>query len=154
MSTSIGALLLKNCKEEEQLHFRSAGIDLLRSNLGGSFNKTLLKEIKNSNKNYRGAVLVAATNGQTSEEVAAWVKAYKKAKGTVKSQIVSMLQTRDEPVVFEKVIATSVLDEDVNVRIAGVKALVYVNKEVVLPLALQTLATANTQDEFSAIEGT
>jgi hypothetical protein len=154
LSTSIGALLLKNCKEEEQLHFRSAGIDLLRSNLGRSFNKTLLKEIKNSNKNYRGAVLVAATNGQTSEEVAAWVKAYKKAKGTVKAQIVSMLQTRDEPVVFEKVITTSVLDEDVNVRIAGVKALVYVNKEVVLPLALQTLATANTQDEFSAIEGT
>ena len=154
LSTSIGTLLLKNCKEEEQLHFRTAGIDLLRSNLGGPFNKTLLKEIKNSNKKYRGAVLVAATNGQTSKEVAAWVKAYKKAKGTAKAQIISMLQTRDEPVVFEKVIAPSVLDKDVNVRISGVKALVYANKELALPLVLQTLASATEKDEFSAIEGT
>ena len=153
LSTSIGKLLLKNCKEEEQLHFRAAGVDLLRSNLGGAFNKTLLKEIKNSNKNYRGAVLAAALNGLTSKKVTSWVKAYKKAKGFTKAQIVAMLQSRDEAIVFDNVIIPSVIDEDVDVRIAGVKALVYADKGVALPLAFQMLASATNQDELNAIEG-
>ena len=153
LSNEIGELLLKNCKEENQLHFRSAAIHLLRANNVTNFNKVLIKETKNQNKNYRGAVLDAAAVNQTTAEVEQWVKVYKKSRADVKPQIIEMLQTREKSIVFEKVVLTSLEDKDVNVRIAGIKALAYAKKSLALPAALQSLKSATAKGEFRSIKG-
>lgn len=154
LSITLANTLLKNCTAVDQLHYRSAAIHLLRDNKGGDFLKTLLKEARNDNQIYVGAVLDAASNGLSATEVSKWTKAYKKMKSTSKPLLIGMLANRDEPVVFDKVILSAIKDKDPWVRIAGIKALALQNKVKALPVSLQTLKSVSSEKERLALQET
>ena len=152
LSSQVAKLMLKNCSSEDQLHFRSAAVHILRANEGSAFDKTLFKEAKNSDKKYVASVLDAASRNLSSEEVEKWVKFYKKASPETKALLIGMLEQRDETSVFEKVDLEAVTDKNKEVRIAGIKALAYQKKDKALPVLLQTLNTATSPEEFAALE--
>lgn len=152
LSSQVAKLMLKNCDSEDQLNFRSVAIHILRMNEGSAFSKTLLKEAKNSDKKYVAAVLDAASENLTSTEVEKWVKYYKKASPQTKALLVGMLEQREEASVYEKAILMAVTDKSKEVRIAGIKALPYQEKDKALPLLLQALNTASVPEEFTALE--
>ncbi|PXX25191.1 DUF1080 domain-containing protein [Arenibacter sp. ARW7G5Y1] len=152
LSNTVANALLKNCRMDDQLHYRSAGIHILSENEGTAFTKTLLKESKNSNKNYVGAVLDAAGSDLTSTEVALWVKQYKKSSIEIKPLIIRMLGKSKEMAVFDKVVLKAVEDKDVAVREAGIKSLSYQEKNKALPVLFNSLKQATTPVEYKAIE--
>lgn len=152
LSSEVARLILKNCRAEDQLHIRSTAVHILRNNEGNAFSKTLLKEAKNSNKPYVGSVLDAASENLLSEEVEKWMKFYKKASPETKALLIGMLEQRDETSVFEKGVLAAITDKSKEVRIAGIKALPYQEKNKALPVLLQTLNTANTTEEYTALE--
>ena len=154
LSAEIGNLLLANCSEEEQLHFRSAGVHLLREAQGEAALKTLLKEARHQNIKYVASVLDAASKNLTQAEVAKWVKAYKKASPNIKSLLIRMLGERSEPSVYEKCILMAVKDPNESVRIAGIKALAHQDKNKVLSVLFQSLKQAASLQEYSAIQET
>ena len=154
LSTSVGKKLFKNCTSQLQLQFRAAAINLLRKNEGNSFTKTLIKEIKNENYAYRGAVLNAASHNLTSLEVSKWVKVYKKASPEAKTQIIRMLSKRNENVVFDKCVLPALNDTNAMVRIAGIKSLAFQDKQIAFPQLMHALKLAVSDDEFLAIKET
>ena len=154
MSNEVVDVLLKNCKADDQLHFRSAAVHLLRANNGTLANKTLLKESLHKNKNYSAAVIDAAAQNLSSEEATKWVKNYKKASTSVKPLILNMMASREEAVVYNKAILPAVSHKDQGVRIAGIKALAHQDKSKVLPVLLTALNKAKSSEEFIVIEET
>ena len=152
LSSQVARLMLKNCDSEDQLNFKSVAVHILRANEGNAFNKTLLKEAKNSDHKYVAAVLDAASENLTSEEVEKWVKYYKKASPLTKALLVGMLEKRDEASVYEKAVLMAVTDKSKEVRIAGIKALPYQEKNKALPVLIQTLNTATSPEEFTALK--
>tara|TARA_R110002020_G_scaffold137434_2_gene306614 strand:+ start:148007 stop:151411 length:3405 start_codon:yes stop_codon:yes gene_type:complete len=153
ISSDIARAVLKNCTAEDQLHFRSAALYLLRSIEGGAFTKTLLKEAGNNNKKYVASVLQVAREGLTPSEVAQWVKVYPKMTTGNKPLLIGMLEKSEESVVFDKLLLKSLNDRDLTVRIAGIKALALQSKEKSLPVLLKTLEADNSPEEYSALEG-
>jgi len=154
LSIRVAKNLLKNCNSESQLHFRSAGIDLLSENMSPSFTKIFIKESQNSNSAYRGSVLFAASQNMKTEDVNKWIKAYKKSSADAKPQIIRMLSSRDETKVYEQCILSALSDSDAQIRIAGIKALAFQDKSVSLPQLITSLNLATTIDEYRAIEDT
>lgn len=154
LSTEISKLLLANCSAEEQLHFRSAGIHLLREAQGEAALKILLKEARHQNIKYVASVLDAASKNLTQAEVVKWVKAYKKASPNTKSLLTRMLGERSEPSVYEKCILMAVKDPNESVRIAGIKALAYQDKNKVLLVLFKSLKQASSPQEYTAIQET
>ena len=154
LSTNVAKKLLKNCTSEKQLHYRSAAIHLLRENEKSAATKTLIKEAQHEDKKYRKVVLDAALQGITTNEVLKWVKAYKKSSNEAKPQIIDMLSARNEPEVFDKCILPALSDKNDEIRISGIKALAYQNKEKSLPVLLKSLKTASSTLEYKYIEET
>ncbi|WP_291870033.1 DUF1080 domain-containing protein [Maribacter sp.] len=153
-SIKVAEAILANCKAEDQLHYRSAAMHLLRKIKGTSFTKILLKEAKNENLKYSASVISAASNNLSSPEVALWVKAYKKASDNGKIGILRMLSKREESTVFDTCILSSLKDKNKSVREAGIKALANQNKSQSLPTLLTALKGATSPEEYSAVEET
>lgn len=154
LSGEIGKLILKNCKGENQLHFRSAAIHLLRKIEGTSFTKTLLKEARNTNKKYSASVIEAASENLSPDEVAKWVKVYKKYPSTTKPLVIRMLSKRKEALVFDKCILPALEDNDDFVRVTAIKALSNQEKSKALPVLLQLLNNELSQSEYKALTET
>jgi len=154
LSVRVGENLLKNCNSASQLNYRAAGIDLLSENMRPAFMKTFLKEAQNPDNIYREAVLVAASKNMRSEDVPKWVKAYKKASAAAKPQFIRMLSLRKEPLVYDECILPAVKNSNVEVRIAGVKALEFQDKAKSFPLILESLKQSSSSQEYDAIEET
>lgn len=154
LSNAVAKALLKNCKADDQLHFRSAGIHILSANEGTAFTKTLLKESKNADPAYVGAVLDAAAKDLSPGEVLQWIKQYKKSTAETKSMIIGMLAPTKSADVFQKVISSAVKDKDEDVRTSGIKALSYQDKAKALPVLFERLSTPTSANEYKAIEET
>lgn len=154
LSNTVAKALLKNCKEEDQLHFRSAGIHILNKNEGSAGTKVLLKESRNKNKAYVAAVLDAAGEDLSATEVAKWEKQYKRASSETKPLIIRMLAKSDDANVFQAVVLNAVKDKDPTVRIAGIKALSHQDKAQAFPVLFNSLKTASSPEEYLAIEET
>ncbi len=154
LSIRVGKNLLKNCNVESQLHFRSAGINLLSANMRPAFTKTFLKEAQNSNNKYRNTVLEAAAQNMTNEDVSKWVKAYGTASDDAKPQYIRMLRKRKETEVYKQCILKAIKDKNEPVRIAGIKALAYQDKTNALVQLLEVLKLAESEEESKAIEET
>lgn len=154
MSNAVANNLLKNCTDDDQLHFRSAAILILSKNQSNGLNKLLLKESKNGNTSYVGAVLEAAGDDLTDEEIAQWAKQFKKATSKTKPLMIGMLEKYKNETVFQSVILNAVKDKDVAVRIAGIKALAYQEKTKAFPVLFRNLNMASAAEEFLALEET
>nr|WP_299382942.1 family 16 glycoside hydrolase [Allomuricauda sp.] len=146
--------LLKNCKSDDQLHYRAAGFGLLCGVQGKNAVKIHLKEARHKDLKYRGAVLAVAAQNLTNEEVLKWVKAYKKADASAKPQIIGLLSKRDENEVFDKCIVSAVNAEDEMVRLAGIKALAFQKKNKALPVLMRALEKDESPSIQKAIEKT
>ena len=79
---------------------------------------------------------------------------YHKLDSEKKPLLIGILAKSKESIVFDKVFLSALNDKNDIVRIAGIKALVYQNKDLALPELFQSLNTATTEEEFQAIEGT
>ncbi|SKB25000.1 protein of unknown function [Maribacter arcticus] len=154
LSIEIGNLLLDNCSSEEQLHFRFAGVQMLRDAQGSAAINMMLKEAKHQNTKYVASVLEAASNNLTQAEVVKWVKAYKKASVDTKPLLIRMLGERSEALVYEKCILMAVKDTNETVRIAGIKALTSRDKNKALSVLFQSLKQASSPQEYTAIQET
>lgn len=154
LSNAVANALLKNSRSNDQLHFRSAGMRLLSENQGDAFTKTLLKESKHADSKYVGAVLEAAAGDLNPTEVSQWAKQYKKSTGETKAMIVGMLANTGGDEVFKKVVLDAVKDKDEDVRMAGIKALSYQDRNKAFPVLFQSLRHAGSANEFKAIEET
>jgi len=154
LSNEIGKILLKNCIHEDQLHFRSAGIKILRENDAKGFLKIFLKELKNKNKNYRGAILNISAKGLTKFEVEKLVKLYRKLPSETKMQLLSFLQDRKETVVFDKCIFPALNDKNEKLREAAIKTLAHQPKEKSLPILLNFLKESIITNKYKVIEET
>lgn len=154
LSNTVANTLLKNCKSSDQLHYRSAGIYLLNANEGEAFTKTLLKESKNGNKDYVGAVLNSAAGDLSAAEVQLWIKQYKKSAVETKPMIIRMLANTGSADVYQQLILKAVKDKNEAVRIAGIKALSYQDKTKALPVLFESLGSASSEAEYKAIEET
>lgn len=154
LSNKVANTLLKECKSEDQLHFRSAGVHLLNKNEGSGANTILLKESRSNNTAYVGAVLDAAGEELSAAEVAKWAKQYRRASAETKPLLIRMLAKSKEEVVFQSVVLRAVKDKDVAVRIAGIKALSYQDKSKALPVLFSSLVAAKSPKALLAIEET
>lgn len=154
LSTKAAQEILKNCTTENQLHFRSAAIQILSKNEGTSFTKTLVKESKNSNNAYSASVIQAASKNLNSSEISTWVKAYKSASPESKIQIIKLLQERKESEVLEKCVLPAINDKNESLRIAGIKALDFQEKSKSLPILFEQLKQSKSAGELLAIKAT
>lgn len=154
LAAKVGAQILKNCTAPDQLQFRSSAIHLLSAIEGTEFNKSLLKEIENQDKNYRGSVLDAASKILTVNEIESWIKAFEEASLEAKPQIIRMLGQIDNPAVFEHCLQASIGHQNEDISIAAIKMLVYQEKSASLDLLLEKLKDKSNEHEKSAIEET
>jgi len=154
ISLNVVKTLLKACTAESQLHFRTAALQILSDHTNSSITKTLVKEFKNDNKNYRGAVIELASKDLTSEATSKWMKAYKKSSSAAKSQIVGLLRSSNESIVFTNCILPAVKSADAQLRIVGIKALAFQHKTTALTATLQALKTASTKADLNALQAT
>ena len=154
LAAKVGAQILKNCTAPDQLQFRSSAIHLLSAIEGTEFNKSLLKEIENQDKNYRGSVLDAASKILTVNEIESWIKAFETASLDAKPQIIRMLGQIDNPAVFEHCLQASIGHQNEDISIAAIKMLVYQEKSASLDLLLEKLKDKSNEHEKSAIEET
>jgi len=151
---AVAKTLLKSCTASSQLHFRSAALQILSDNTNSAITKTLVKEFKNTDNNYRGAVIELASKDLSADAVSKWLKAYKKSPAAAKSQIVGMLRSNEAPAVLATSILPAVASSDAQLRIAGIKALAFQNKTKALPATLQALKVATTSEDFNALQAT
>jgi len=144
--------VLKNCKNQDQLIFRSSALKTLRTYWGSETISLLLKEIKNPDKAYRAAVLNVASDGMTSAEAGKWVAAMKKAPAETKVLIISALAKRTEPVVLSGCITPSLDDASTDVRIEAIKALALNPQKETVSVLLKQLEKASQKEELAAVK--
>ncbi len=144
--------VLKNCKNQEQLIFRSSAIKTLRTYWEGETISLLLKEIGNQDKAYRAAVLNVASDGMTSSEAVLWVAAMKKVPVETKVQIISTLAKRPEPIVLSGCIMPSLDDASSEVKIEAIHALAINQGSKAIPVLLKQLDKTSQKEELAAIK--
>jgi len=154
LAEQIATSLLKNCTADDQLHFRAAGINLLVSAIGKNATKTLLKEAKHHDSAYTGSVLRAAGQYLTQTSVSKWVKQYRKMEDAGKVQLLEMLRERKEPEVLDKCIERAIESDNETLRLAGIRALDFQEKDKALPLLFRILDGATSDRILSTIQNT
>jgi HEAT repeat protein len=154
LSQDVGKTLMKNCKDQDQLHFRAAGLELQRDAEPSSLNKTLLKEVANSDPKYRGAVLDLAEETVLNQYYPSWIKYFNKASEETKIQILRKIGKINNSDVFNSCVAPSINGNNEELRIAAIKAVAYQEKTLGMPALLEKLEKKNSSDELLAIEET
>ena len=152
ISNKISLVLLKKCKAENQLHFRSAGLSVLRTNMGSESMPILLKEIKNDNAAYRNAVLTYAKDGISPEELSLWIEESQKSDPDTKAQIIYSFAKCSESKVLKELILPGLKDNSLAVRVEAIQALALNQQNSAVPILLNTLIEAQTDTEKLAIK--
>ena len=154
LSQEVGNNLLKNCKDQDQLHFRAAGLELQREMNPSSLNKLLLKEVANSDPKYRGAVLDLAEETVLEENYSSWIKYFNKAPDNIKVQVLRKIGKIKNPDIFNSCIASSMNSKNEDLRIAAIKSLAFQEKTLGMPVLMEKLEKKNSPKELVAIEET
>ena len=154
LSQDVGSNLLRNCKADDQLHYRAAGLELQRQAPAASLNKTLLKEMSKGDEKYRGAVLQLASETVLPENRKDWLKLYGKSDDDTRAQIVRTLGKIDHPDVISDCIIPALGSESEDVRVAAIKAMDHQEKVLALSSLLKKLEGSNSPRELEAVEET
>ncbi len=152
LSNSLASAAMKNCTKKEQLHFRSSALEILRVNQGEASTPLLLKEIKNTDKAYRNAVLRIAGNTLNSKESDQWVKAFSKAPAETQAELLFFLAPRQEEDILSKVILPSLKSTNDDVRQQAIRALVVNQKTVAVPTLLDQLKQVQKEEDYPVLE--
>jgi len=148
LSSQIGATVMKNCKADNQLVYRSAALAIP----GFGSNALFLKEIQNNNKAYRNAVLTNASKQLGSATVASWIAAMKKAPAETQAEIIHFLANRPENEVLQKAILPALASENEIIRVEAIRSLAHNQKANAVPVLLEQLKKAKSANEFTEIE--
>lgn len=146
LSSSLAAAALKNCTKKEQLHFRSTALDILAANQGEASTPLLLKEIRNSDKAYRNAVLRIAKANLPGQGAGKWVALFSKLPAETQAELLFFLSPLQEENVLAGMILPSLSAKDPAVRREAIMALVMNQKEVAVPTLLDQLQTQDPAD--------
>ena len=152
LSNSLSSLVLKECTQPNQLQFRSAALEILHDNQGATSTTLLLKEIKNTDKAYRNAVLRIAGDGLTADQVNQWIGSLKKVPAETQIELLHFLAVFQEKTVLSKAILPSLSSTDTAVRNEAVHALVINQKAKAVPVLLSQLKQAQSAEESAVIE--
>ena len=120
--------LLSNCKEVNQLQFRSAAVALKAKYWGLESLPLLLKEFENADKAYRAGILNLASAMPDISATRQWFAKSKEVTGEKPAEIVEMLGRKGCPELigsFEALLA----DPSEEVRIAAVEAIVLIKSD-------------------------
>lgn len=145
-------VVFKNCKDQSHLIFRSAALKTMCGISGSETTSLLQKELKNTDKAYRNAVLIYAADVMTAKDAESWVSILKKVPAETRVQLISALAKRPEPVVLTKGILPLLDDESAEVRVAAIRALALNQKEKAIPVLLKQLDKATQKEEMAAIK--
>ncbi|GAA4289834.1 DUF1080 domain-containing protein [Aestuariibaculum suncheonense] len=154
LSSEIGYLLLENCTDNNQLPFRTSGMYLIAEGSNEDTFKFLSKELKKGDLAYKAAVINAASKQLTTENRVNWIKAFKKSSPEEQVLIIDMLKSNKSESVFNNVLLKAINSKNEAVKIAGIKALDYQDKQKGLPVLLTQLNNAQSEAELQAIEET
>ena len=148
LSNQLCALVLKNCRHENQLIYRSSALAVP----GFGSNALFLKEIKNKNKVYRVSVLNNAATQLNSENVGSWIAALKKAPAETQAEILHFLSNRPEIEVLQEAILPGLSSGDELVRIEAIRSLAVNQKSNAVPVLIEQLKNAKSANERNEIE--
>ncbi len=148
LSNQLCVSLIKNCKEDNQLIYRSSALAVP----GFGNNELFLKEIQNKNKAYRNAVLTNAAAGLNSGNIGSWIVAMKAAPAEIQAEIIHFLANRAESEVLQNAILPGLFSGEEMVRLEAIRALAVNQKEKAVPVLIEQLKTANSNNEQAEIE--
>ena len=149
LSSQIGATVLKNCKANNQLVYRSAALTIPGFSSNGLI---FLKEIQNKDKAYRNAVLTNAAKQLSSATVGSWIAAMKKAPVETQAEIIHFLANRPEGEVLQKAILPALASENETIRVEAIRSLAHNQKANAVPVLLEQLKKAKSASEYTEIE--
>ncbi|MEL7587353.1 MAG: DUF1080 domain-containing protein [Prolixibacteraceae bacterium] len=152
LSNSLASAAMKNCTKKEQLHFRSAALEILRANQAEASTPLLLKELKNSDKAYRNAVLRIAGNNLNSKESDQWVSVFSKVPSETQAELLFFLAPRQEENILSELILPSLGSTDASVRQQAIQALVINQKTVAIPTLLDQLKQVKAEADYPVLE--
>lgn len=148
LSNQLCATVMKNCKADNQLIYRSSALAVP----GFASNDLFLKEIQNKNKAYRNAVLTNAAAGLNSKTVGVWISALKKAPVETQAEIIHFLAKRTEPEVLAKAILPALSSKDEALRTEAIRSLAINQKTNAVPVLLDQLKKENNESGLVEIE--
>ncbi len=148
LSNQMCQSILKNCKQDNQLIYRSSALTVP----GFANNDLFLKEIQNQNKAYRISVLNQAVTQLNSENVGSWIAVLKKAPAETQAEIIHFLANRTEPEVLQKAILPQLSSTNEPVRIEAIRSLAINQKSKAVPVLVEQLKMTNSDDVQAEIE--
>lgn len=147
LSNQLCSVVMKNCKQENQLIYRSSALAV--SGFGN--NDLFLKEIKNTDKAYRNAVLNNASAQLNSQNIGSWIALLKKAPAETQAEIIHFLANRTESDILQKAILPALASKEETVRLEAIRSLAINQKSKAVPVLLEQLKKA-TGTEVKEIE--
>lgn len=142
MSHQLCAAVMKNCKKENQLIFRSSALAVP----GFGTNDLFLSEMNNTDKVYRNAVLNNASAQLNSRNIGSWMALLKKVPAGTQAEIIHFLANRTEPDVLQKAILPALASNDEVVRLEGIRSLAMNQKAKAVPVLTGQLKKAGSTE--------
>ncbi|HEU4551557.1 MAG TPA: family 16 glycoside hydrolase [Chitinophaga sp.] len=141
-AADIAATLLKKSGSNDQVHTRTAALQLLAGIQGAAATPLLLNAADDRNSEYREAALKLAARQLNAVTTAAWIKKAGQSKGAVKAAIITMLGHSRRQAALP-LITASLKDRDAAVREAAAKAAGSLGDAAVIPALLNALQSAD-----------
>jgi HEAT repeat protein len=152
LSDKLCSVLMKKCKEPDQLHLRSAAVAVMQENQAEAITPLLLSEIQNSDKAYRNAILNLASKDLNNNSTNLWIKKMKSVPAETQAEIIHLLSGQENPAVLTEAILPSLSSEAKVVRLEAIKALSSNQKRKAVPVLLDQLKKTSDSDELAAIK--
>ena len=148
LSNPLCEAVMKNCKEENQLIYRSSALAVS----GFGTNDLFLKEIKNTNKVYRNSVLNNASVQLNSGNVSSWIAVMKKAPAETQAEIIHFLAHLSDEVVLQKAILPGLSSGDEMIKTEAIRSLAVNQGAKAVPVLADQLKKAKINNEITEIE--
>ncbi len=147
LSNKLCADLMKKCRQDNQLIYRSSALTVP----GFGSNSLFLKEIRNNNKTYRNAVLNNASTQLNSGNVGSWIAVMKKVPAETQAEIIHFLANRPEAEVLQKAILPNLSSGDERIRLEAIRALAVNQKDKAVPVLTGQLKNSQSVAEQAEI---
>lgn len=152
LSNTLASAALRNCTKDNQLHFRSSALEILFANQGEAANALILKELKNSDKAYRNAVLQIVGTNLNAKLTDQLVKQFSKWPAENQAELLFFLAPLQDEAVLSKMILPSLSSSNAVVRQEAIHALVINQKKVAVPTLLDQLKKTQHEEDYAVIE--
>ncbi|MEO9004154.1 MAG: DUF1080 domain-containing protein [Ginsengibacter sp.] len=150
LAEKLASSLMKNAKQDNQVHTRIAATTLVAQSKGEKDTKMLLSASSDKNPEYRAAALMIASKNINPATTSLWLKKLKTSNPEVQAEIITMLgNARDESALAD--ITKYLQNKNSKVRIAAIAAVGKTGGEKTLPALLSLLKNGDSE-EIAAIK--